>query len=760
MLTAPQQRIVEHQQGHARVVAVAGAGKTTTLTHFIASRLASGISPRRIMVLMYNRSAKLDFEEKLQRLLPRQVLPEIRTFHSLGLKIYQRLVQDGHLPSYQEKLLGSGEMEAVVWQLLQQQADAITRQDILAQRKKWVEPALNFIDLVKAGLNTPEQVAKAINLPAECAFFVPVFKQFEKWRKERQRISFADMLYDPVLFLQQNPAVAQKFGGHMQWILVDEYQDINAIQQQLLDIIYAGRGQMMVIGDPDQTIYEFRGSRPEYIVKDFDQRMGDVSVYHLPHSFRYGHELALLANHLISHNREREAILSLAHHSTFHTQIKQHAVYSEAAFAVELIKHELKQRPATDIAVISRIWALCAPIELGLLQAGIPYNLHHSHSVLERHELKIFWILLELASGEFAQLTPTQRHERWLLMLTMPYPKIKRPVLEKMAGDLAHCERDFGAYLLQQLPEELSSWQKQTLSLRADIISDAEHLNMPAYTLLKNYCDQTELLEGVADNTFSAQQADDQVQTIRAFLKFMQEINLPCAPALAFLRQLREQKRHQSGQAGVQLLSIHKSKGLEWPVVIIPGLNSHYYPYQAEGEFATPASHESERRLLYVAMTRAKEQLHLLVPDTEKIKQKKTAEREQPSEFQAELQTAHCQAIAQAIYAQQNSLQLDPRHGSKAAWLERYLEQINQPLTVAMQSALKAKITSWANGEKNIRATKHGKSKVIRYIEHSTLGRGAVEAEDEQYLKAWFDGETTPRVFNKKALAQYLKSTE
>ena len=233
-LTPQQAQVIAHQQGHAKVVAVAGAGKTTTLTHFIAARLSEGVSPRRLLVLMYNRAAREDFEAKLGRLLPRQALPEVRTFHSLGLRIYQRLIAQGVLPPFQGKPLSDGEMEPIVWRLLQQLADDDTRQEILSQRKKWVEPALAFIDLVKSGLQPPAEVFEALELPDSCKIFIDLFDLFEDWRRQQRRISYSDMLYDPVMAFIYQPEIAAQFGGHMQWILVDEYQDINAIQQHLL----------------------------------------------------------------------------------------------------------------------------------------------------------------------------------------------------------------------------------------------------------------------------------------------------------------------------------------------------------------------------------------------------------------------------------------------------------------------------------------------------------------------------------------------
>ena len=763
-LTPPQQKIIAHQQGHARVVAVAGAGKTTTLTHFIAARLSDGAQPRRMLVLMYNRSAKEDFERKLQRLLPNTPVPEVRTFHSLGYKIYQRLVHEGHLPAQQGKLLGDKEAEVVLWRLLQHLADAETKQDILAQRKKWVEPALSFVERVKSGLEPPEVVFSQLNLPPPCRLFIPMFHQFEQWRKKEGRLSFADMLYEPVKFLTEHPQVAATFGGHMQWILVDEYQDINAIQQQLLTLLYAGQGYVMVIGDPDQTIYEFRGSKPDYLVRGFNEQMGQVQTYHLPHSFRYGHALALTANHLIRHNQARDDILCLAHPSTPHTQVFKHEVFSEANFALSLIKQQAEKRPLHDIAVICRIWALAAPLELGLLAAGIPYQMPHSSSVLERSELRIFWFLFALAAGQVPQYSAQNRYELWLLLLSTPYPKIKQDVLKNLAQQLATATDHFSDVLLEHVPSDLNSWQKRSLETRAEILADIEHISLTAHALANQYVQQTELYKGLTDNAFSAQQADDQIQTIQAFLSFLQTTPMSAAEAYDYLLGLKKQRQQQHSEEqaqGVQLISVHKSKGLEWPVVILPGVNAHYYPYNPEGEFSQLSDDESERRLLYVAFTRAQDELHVLVP---RPATKSGKALEFPSRFQAEACLEHSQSIGRALYERAQTVEMNPVQGAVAPWLPRYLTEIGQTLDIKLPNVLVAKAKQWltqssGRAQKHApeRQQKHGAARVLYYVQHQTLGQGAVMYEDDRYLKIAFEQDPDARTFNKHAVEPLLR---
>ncbi|MGB1092852.1 MAG: ATP-dependent helicase, partial [Oceanobacter sp.] len=499
-----QQSVVNHSQGHARVVAVAGAGKTTTLAHFIRARLEAGTSARRILVLMYNKSAQVDFERRLSQLVESH-RPEVRTFHSLGLKIYQRLVADGDLPAFQRDLISESEMEGQVWRMLQQVAeDDETRQDILSQRKKWVEPAVGFIDRVKAGLDSPELVFEALELPTRCRIFIELFERFESWRQSQRRITFADMIYDPVRYLTANSSRAAAFGNHMEWLLVDEYQDINAIQQALLDLLRGERGQVVVIGDPDQTIYEFRGSRPEYMTSEFERRYGSASSYQLPHSFRYGHQVALLANHLIHHNSRRAEVVNVPAAGTPLTRVFRHTSVDgeESSKILSVIQAALANHQPDEIAVICRLWALCAPVELALLQAGLPYQSYTRNTVLDRWELRIFWILFDIASGRFVQRSESERLDAWLTLLTTPFPKIRRADLETLAQNLSHCTSRLGAELQRHIPQSLSRWQKQQLEVRAELIDVAEFGDGSAYRLANDYFEQTELDEGIRDSAF------------------------------------------------------------------------------------------------------------------------------------------------------------------------------------------------------------------------------------------------------------------
>lgn len=814
-LTPEQLSIVHHQQGHARVIAVAGAGKTTTLVHFIQQRLLAGSNPKRMLVLMYNKAAQTDFQIKLQQVMsqPSQQtglqhfggLPDVRTFHGLGFKIYHRLISQGHLPGIQQDLIGAGEMDGVVWRLLQQVATSQgledTRQDILSQRKKWVEPAVAFIDLVKSDLLSAGDMFEESELPQQCQIFIETFERFEQWRKEHNRITFSDMLYDPCMLFKQRPEIAQQFSEHMEWILVDEYQDVNGIQQFLLQILhgaggYQGNGQVMVIGDADQTIYEFRGSKPEYITKEFEKAFNSSlqegietphTSYQLPHTFRYGHKLSLLANQVIGENQDREDVLCLSHPSTPSTRIhlQHNSDYSQEVLT--LLNELAEKRPLEDVAILNRLWGISAPIELALLQADMPYQLDHSQTVLDRFELEIFWILFEIASDNFKQRNRRQRKAAWLTLLTQPFPKVKRALLEDMAENISQHDGDLSQALWDAIPKDISKWQRQQLEDRGQVIEAAEMASigknssgkqeLKAWQLAKQYINATDLYEGIKDSAFSAQQIEDRSETIKAFVSFLRVSNKPANQIFDYLHELKQ--RHQNKQSsGVRITSIHKAKGLEWPVVIIPALSARYYPYEAEGTFTTKSSEESERRLFYVAMTRAKEDLYLIAPPAWNDKnsniktqaQKHQEESQQtknwPSKFLREADFVLCNQVGGLI--EQGEVLTEPQEleaiqvNKSQSLIERYSDKIQFDLPIKLKLRRESHTSSQQNATGIAPSNRfeieddEAEYQKGQWLVHGKLGKGRVVRDEKKYVTIYFSADKKERKLDKTIAGPWL----
>ncbi|WP_237068245.1 ATP-dependent helicase [Microbulbifer guangxiensis] len=649
-LTDEQQAIADHPGGHAKIIAVAGSGKTTALLHYVKNRLAAGVAPQRILVLMYNRSAREDFARRLGALVDGPA-PTVQTFHSLGYRLYQRMIANGHIAPAKLSPLPQSVIQLQIWRAIEACAPPEELEDIRARKQSEVEAAEFFIDYTKTILSGDLSAFQELKLGDEYLYFLKVFRAFEDWRRSQQAVTYADLIYDPAILLSLCPDIAEQYGSYFEDILVDEYQDINAIQHFLLQVIYGKSGNVIAIGDPDQTIYEWRGSKPAYLLRYFDGDFPPSNVYQLSRTFRYGHELSLAANHFIQHNRERADILCISPENGPETRVQLQATDNEPRWLVEHLRRIQKQGgKLAGVAILVRLWSVAAPIELALLAANIPYHSANRNTVLSRRELRpLFWSL-NIASGRFAELPPQRRRIGLYEWLTAPHIRIPRRVLEPLCETLARQDSDWGQRLYELVPADLSQAQAKRLKQRAALLRECERWRGTAGELLRRQLGELDYISGIADDSFTRQQGEERQQTVLAFCQFLDRLRQPPAEALAHLQEL--QRQHREGEQGaadaVQITTMHQAKGLEWDRVILPSLNQHNMPYQPQRDFSTPASLESERRLLYVAMTRARRELLLLTPATT-AKPASEDDAQRPSLFIGEMQLPLCRNLSSAL---------------------------------------------------------------------------------------------------------------
>lgn len=750
-LTPEQIDIIQHEDGHAKVIAVAGAGKTTTMGLFIRQRLSQGANSKRMLVIMYNKSAQLDFSQKLAALTHSQTapndeyieLPQVRTFHSLGLKIYQGLIKDRVLAEFNGELISQAEQEQILWRLMQKHANKDIALDILNDKKKWLDPMLSFIEQVKSSLEPAALVFKQQGLPKNCQFFIAVFDAFETWRQQSKRITFSDMLYDPCMLFSRRPDLAQKYSNHMDWVLVDEYQDINPIQQFLLEVVCGERANVMVIGDPDQTIYEFRGSSSQFMLSHFDARFKSARHYTLSTTFRYGHDVALLSNQLIMQNKNREQVMAIANEGNPDTQVFSHFQDDYAEQSLVIIKDALKTNNAEDVAILVRLWGMSAPIELALLHENIPYQIESAKWVLERYELQTFMMLLAVNSGVFFDKSRRSQYQSWLLFFTFPALKIKRSELEKLARLLSEAgENAFDKFNALSLVD-LSVWQKQQLENRINLIKPSKNKTLRVNQLFNRYIRETDFYKGIADGAFSRQQVDDRIATVQGFVRFMSKLNILASDGYEYLQNLKALKLNQRKKKGVIISSIHRAKGLEWPVIILPALTEHYYPYQEKSEMQKPSSVEEERRLFYVAMTRSQQQLHLIAPSLE-------GSQNEVSPFIKNMEVVDLLKLKPAVINKATEIQL-PKTVMNSA--NAYAEKLNW--SISIKQKVYQKPVTHTFKKSNTQGLKTVSAAELESVNHRVFGNGVVQLETDSHWHVQFnDGQL--RVLDKKISDPHL----
>jgi DNA helicase-2/ATP-dependent DNA helicase PcrA len=619
-LTDEQLRIINHSGRHARVSAVAGSGKTTTMVARVGQLLQQGASANLIMVLMFNKSARDSFAVAMQNRLSSTAsqLPEVRTFHSLGMRLVNSFTKRGALPGY--SLVTE---EYVQEKLARQVANEVYRKD--QDNDGWlagdeIEEFLTFIDRVKSTVVGATEVFKKLDLSSRYRYFIEAYELFEKVRRERKIRFYADLIHEPLMAMLADGELTSWVTDRVEHIIVDEYQDINEAQQQLLKILAGSRAKVMVVGDVDQCIYEWRGARPEYITTRFQVDFPNPENYQLSYTFRYGHQLSLAANHLISGNRKRDQKLCISHQATAKTTITCLEEQKKHPAIPVLSKWCEQGRSLREAVVLVRLFAQSVPVELALLEAGIPYRLEGNAQVFDCPEVLALTGYLKLALGTMGDDDQQSREQMLTAMLSQPHLGIKREDMALLVQSIA-ANPDSAADLLRnwsnsELPPFIRKRFEETASnwrWLADCPSSGR-----ADVLLKQIVQKLKLYDFYHNFSARSATAENRVKTCQAFIDFAAAQNLSVGELPA---KITEFQTAGDGQAAETLLitSVHRAKGLEWPLVILPGLEEGAFPFYQEKE-GRVEDLEDERRLFYVAMTRAIEQVVCIHPVDAELK--------------------------------------------------------------------------------------------------------------------------------------------
>ena len=728
-LTAEQRTIVEAPVGHFVIRAVAGSGKTTTLAYRIQHLLQQGLEPRRILVLMFNKSAQLDFQSKLQKLVGGSgAVPEVRTFHAMGFRLYQRFISIGALPAYQGSILSEREQQFHLLQLAPQVLSPEQNTEFKRYKKEYLDVAARFIDQCKSQLDDPACFFRSSDLDKKFSFLPLLFERFEEWRSNHRRISYADMLYDPVRALLHNPELRKQVENKMDLILVDEYQDTNDIQHALLTLIAGSRAQVTIVGDPDQTIYEFRGAKPQYMLTGFAEEFPGTKALNLSTSFRYGHQVALLANQLISHSPYHADALCIPCVTNPETQVE---IFDSNDELNSLTKRLAKQssQALTNTAILVRYWSQAAPIELALLRANIVYTLQGHRGIFGSEEMSALRAILQLASGGFKQLSEEQRLVSLMQLGRFPHLGINERQMHDVMQGLAQCNSRWGHHLLRLIPEQLSRYQKLKLERFAKALSAVEsNANRPR-KVFAHYVSEIKLYEELKSSGLSEDASNEQIRTVKGLIEFMSQDKAESAGALlqslAELEERTQSGNQQAADSGLQLTSIHRAKGLEWDNVILPGLSETVF-FSQQGKNDVDVA--SERRLIYVAMTRARKKLMMLCPP---------ASAKDSLRFMREMAPDCSIGIAKAIEQGKSDITLGE---VPSAISQRYAAHFELSLDWNIKQPQTRRHAHWTASS----------------VVHKLLGKGRVVKEEGDTFTVEFDDKQR-RVFSKRYADQVFE---
>ena len=671
-LTDEQRAIVAHDGGPALVFAVAGAGKTTAMTYRIERLVREGVFPdRTILATSFSKASVQDIKVALAR-WPHCGGVAVQTLHAVGWGLLKMAQRRGHLPglalsseedSSESQLLGRVLSRA--WRekvAYAPELDELDRQDFLTYIGV-MKANLWYADLERADL-PPAARAVAGQAPAPPGFpwYRELYGLYERVRVQEHVLTFDDMLLSGWECLHRFPEVLKEARHRFQCVLVDEFQDVNRVQSEMLDLLTAPDGSSsdrnyMAIGDDDQTIYEWRGADPSLILS-FAQRYG-AARYFIRDNFRSHAAPLALANRVIERNRKREPKrLSLTR--GFDGDVQVHMEDSperQGQHVAQLVRQALTSgRGAGEIAILVRLYAQTPYLEQALLEAGLPYRVVGSSPFYARPEVVTLLDYLKLAQRE-REMAPPGPVGAALAPPSSPAPPLKKGAassaptgswaggassdwetcwfriankptryLSRAASEAVAQSVRRGSLLVEALAEAARNASDHLSSRLLDLADTLTWLagaldTLPAgaaLTLLDHKIGYTDYLRRSSGfpETGAARAAN-----VEAFLRYAQGQPTPAA-LLAHLDDLAARGIGQNRTAGtdaVSLLTVFRAKGLQWPVVFVPDCNQGIFPYGGPDEV------EEERRLFYVALTRTQSRLHLHMVRTE-----------MPSQFLAE----------------------------------------------------------------------------------------------------------------------------
>lgn len=599
-LTDAQREAVEHIDGPMLILAGPGSGKTRVVTHRIANLLQHGVRARSILALTFTNKAADEMRQRLERLAPGEPV-WLGTFHRFcarmlrehaalaGLQQNYTIYDTGDAHNTLKRAIEAVELDATHY----------TPQS-LASAISWA----------KNNLITPEHYEPR---PGHVtgAIVAKVYPKYQEMLRQSNAVDFDDLLMHVALILRDSPELRAELDARFRYILVDEYQDTNLAQYAIARALSIDYPNLAVTGDPDQSIYGWRGATLNNIL-EFEHDYPEVHTVRLEQNWRSTKAILRVADALIGHNRRRKPKELFTHNDEgapvrLITYATHHDEAEGIAAQIAGMIHSGKRQPK-DIAVFYRVNALSRTFEAALRDEGIPYQLVRGVEFYQRKEIKDVLSYLVL-------LNNPRDDNAFLRVINTPTRGIGRSTIDKLVEHAT----DRGLSLLDAARESgmIASLSKKSAVSVAKFVGLFDQLSLhalrPLEELLGHVLSGTEYQEMLRES----EDAEDQerLANIEELLTAAREFD-ERHPGEGHLEEFLEQAslvadtdEWDSATDRVTLMTMHAAKGLEFPVVFIGAIEKGLVPHERSEH--DEAQLEEERRLLFVGITRAKERLQL-----------------------------------------------------------------------------------------------------------------------------------------------------
>ena len=591
-LNDKQKEAVLYMEGPLLIVAGAGAGKTKTITHRIIHLIHQGIAPSSILAVTFTNKAAKEMRDRVSALLDLPIhgafshkddaRPFISTFHSLGVHIIK---ENAHLIGLTKHFAIADEHDALV--IIK---DAMKARDI---DPKQHEPRKikSIISKAKGDFITSDIYSQNVRGAFQSIVAV-LWRDYEQALKRERMLDFDDLLLEAVLILKKYPEVKQSYQERWQYIHVDEYQDTNEVQYELTKLLVGKNDNICVVGDTDQNIYSWRGANIKNMLH-FEKDYADVKVIMLEQNYRSTKNIIEAANNVIKLNQYRVD-------KTLFTENKDGEIISvyeaydeqdEGRYIATTIKELLRSHSPEDIAVLYRANFQSRVLEEALLNQQIPYQVL-GVKFFERREVKDLLAYIRAAYNKEC-LSDIKR------IINTPTRGIGKVTLTKLfSGQLS--------MLPASMQVKISKFYQLLDTIReyADAHSPSESIKF----VIKETGLESELSRGPSDELERLENMKELVTLATKYDALPQGLGMEKLLEDASLASDQDTLMHKG--KGVRLMTVHASKGLEFKYVFITGLEQDLFPHTNNGTKSKEDA-EEERRLFYVALTRAEQKLHL-----------------------------------------------------------------------------------------------------------------------------------------------------
>ncbi|MEN6389276.1 MAG: UvrD-helicase domain-containing protein [Syntrophomonas sp.] len=597
-LNESQKEAVLHGESPCMVLAGAGSGKTRVLTARIACLVSSGVPAESILAITFTNKAAQEMRHRISGLIPNFNGQWIQTFHAA---CYRMLRMDINLLGFESNftIMDDSESKALLKSIQRDYQEHQSRPEEL----------LYMFKQVKNSLANPEVYFNNLKAPlAARESYLRLFKVYHTRMRELNALDFEDLINLSIQLLREHPQVKEKYQNWFRYILVDEYQDTNYSQYIWTKLLSEKHRNIYVVGDPDQSIYSWRGAEP-YNLKRFLKDYPEARVIKLEKNYRSTGNILKAANHIIRNNQDREEKELYTEQGEGEKIVRFCAgdSFQEARFMAENISELVRQGMSyKDFAVFYRTHAQSRAIEEALVRNNIPYRIVGARKFYERKEIKDLLAYLKL-TGNHSDVLSFRR------AINVPRRGIGEKTLEKVES----LAREKQLPILEVLSDSgnLSNIQNKARNQLEEFFGLISYYG----SLLTSGASIAQLIDEVMDSSGYVQELQKQdrheaearlenLYELRSLaVEYEKQGGTGLEEFLAGIALVQDTDDLDQSDA-VFLMTLHGAKGLEFPVVFMTGMEEGVFPsYRSE----SPEDMEEERRLCYVGITRARERLYL-----------------------------------------------------------------------------------------------------------------------------------------------------